>query len=198
MPGHIQDGTGYGLMIFLDQAPKKGWISATTAKSYKAAVKQILNAVAEHPGSQDVRILDVEDALEVFEDARGTKYTEGSLASYKTRFRKAIEMYRRFLDDPDSVQQVRPRVRGGYLGNEGVRQLTAEAEAELGAPRQRPAGTDEMIEYPFPLSDGSTAYLRLPRNLLAPDVDRLIAFLKSLAIKQPRQAVLPLLVPHPE
>lgn len=40
----------------------------------------------------------------------------------------------------------------------------------------------EMIEYPFPLSDGSLTTLRLPKQLSQADAERLHMFIGSLAV----------------
>lgn len=39
-----------------------------------------------------------------------------------------------------------------------------------------------LIEYPFPLSDGSFAELVLPERLEADDADRLVEFITNLAV----------------
>jgi hypothetical protein len=198
----IQAGDGYGLMEFLDLAPQNGWIHPGTAKAYRAAVAQVLDVVCDggDPGEVDIQTLNIGSALQKFEAARGEDYTDGSLASYRTRFKRSVEMYREYLHNPDALQPVereQPKIRGGYLGSEGVAELAHKARAGYTV---RPPADDETIEYPFPLSDGGTAWLRLPRHLLPQDVDRLTAFLKSIAISPSGQARLPLDVvpPQPE
>jgi hypothetical protein len=192
---NVNDGTGKGLIAFLEQASREGSMNDTTARSYRASVTKVLEAADpfDDGSGTDIRTLDVEAVLETFEEARGDDYAEGSLASYKTRFRRAVEMYLQFLDDPESVRRParrRPRVKGSY----GVSALRSDAIREP-AHASPPIG-NEMMEYRFPLTDGGTAYLRLPRLLPAADVDRLTRFLKSIAIDPSGQTRLPLVQPE--
>jgi hypothetical protein len=176
----LQSGTADGLMLFLQVAPTTGWLKEATAKSYRAAVSQILDVTAAGQDLDQLKIrdLNVEEALVFFKEVQHEKYTEGSMASYQTRFRKAVDMYKQFLDNPKSLRPaperrtVRHRVDDPSVSMDWAEWTTVRSvEVDQGT-----------IDYPFPLISGGTAHLHLPRELHPADVERLIKFLRSIAI----------------
>jgi hypothetical protein len=191
----LQSGTGAGMMLLLEAAPKLGLLRAETAKSYRAAVGQILQVAADGGDFDDVRVLDldVDETLARFREERGDRYTAGSLASYETRFRKATDLYMRFLDDPKSIQPA-PQRRVSRRDDPVTtatkdRTVTDWVAAQAG----RVARAARVIDYRFPLVAGGTAYLQLPRELHPVDAERLTKFIESITIDPNRQEQLNLL-----
>lgn len=174
----MENGTADGLIEFLDYAAEEDFMNPTTAKSYRAAASQVLLVAGDgvNPGTLDIRELDVERALAKFKVARGDDYTAGSMATYQTRFRKACQLYKRFLDEPDSIK--------------AVEQPTPPRKLRVDNPESD--WDRDTLDYRFPLINGGEAYLRLPRFLARADVDRLTAFLKSIAIEPSGQGRLPI------
>jgi hypothetical protein len=169
----VKSGTVNAMIRFLGTAARKGWMNQTTARSYASSTQQVLRAAYgdENFGDLKVRDLNVAAILNTFTAERAADYAPGSLASYETRFRRAVELYLQFLDNPDSFEQPLASRRRTW-------RLTGDPAGYVN--NDRP--DDDSIEYVFPLHDGRDAYLRLPRYLAPADVDRLTAFLKSIAI----------------
>jgi hypothetical protein len=46
----------------------------------------------------------------------------------------------------------------------------------------QPLPTTGLVEYPFPIRDGQTATLRLPRDIKSAEVKRISAFMATLAV----------------
>ncbi len=178
----MQEGTGTGLIEFLDWAGTKGLMKPPTASGYRSAVIAVLG-IDDDGESLDIRTLDVDDQLLRFTRRSGNRYTPSSLNAYTTRFRKAIEMYRRWLDDPSGRIVVRER-----------RSVPKKLESEPPQPDNHtvqdimpPLDDEDILRYPFPLRSGRTAYLYLPRELPSADIRRMTAFIQSLAIDPPEE-----------
>ena len=57
----------------------------------------------------------------------------------------------------------------------------AETQTQIAMPVAATPST--LLDYPFPLSTGDLAHLRLPRGLTARDADRIGAFVKTLVFE---------------
>lgn len=194
MGDDMATGAGGGLVAFLTWAGERGVMAPNTANSHRVAVQKILEVEA-NPEGVDITKLDVEDLLDRFGRLRGSNYSPGSMATYKTRFRNSVREYVRYLDDPGAYRgptSIKPR--GSRAGSAAP---SIERPASSSRPTSRPAtassqvderipappSSDALVQYPFPLRSGGTAYLHLPRQLGREDVDRLAQFLNSLVIE---------------
>lgn len=186
------------LSDFLDMLVQAGALNPSTAQSYRTAVKAVRTVTDYWPGG-DVRGLDV-DAVCVTFAVRQKDLSDQTVETYQTRFRKAVEMYRQWLDDPASVQvpATREPVVMGTGGGKTALMLSAlrwlndhpePGAAHLAAVQAYLAtaevgyGVDlpQRVRYPFPLSDGQFAQLELPHRISQADAERLSAFVLTLA-----------------
>lgn len=120
------------------------------------------------------------------------KFSTGSLATYQGRFRKAIEMFSTFRESPAGWRpdiKVRNRTGGSVASNAGTTPSPPDAPAT--SPRPEPASPATAshkratITYPFPLRPDVLASVDLPADLTTREADRLVAFIKSLAMDLP-------------
>lgn len=194
--GDASDGTGAGLLAFLDWAGTRGEISPSTAKTIAVAVGKVL-AVEADPDGVDVRNLDLDDLFGRFETLNRTNYTTESLTAYRSRFFRAVTMYKAWLDRrPDwkshggrptsKAVVVRPSGNGKPApkkrpGKSPVQQPTAPASPELVEPVSTAVA---MVPYDLPLRPGLRVRLVLPELLTQADARRIAAFVDSLAFDQ--------------
>ncbi len=175
-----KDGTGAGVAQHWNWAAKRGLMNDNTEGALRSACTQVL-AVEENWESLDIRNLDVDDFVKRFENLRKKDFTPQSLATYGSRFRRAVKSYLDYLDNPTSWR---------FEGRERV----PKSERD----RQRPSAsrtsktpndgyTVEMVTYPFPVRSGVMAEIVLPADLSSSEANRLAAFLESVAIDEPRQ-----------
>jgi hypothetical protein len=188
------DGTGGGLIAFLDYAGDKGLLTNANANAIKVGVREVLlHTQGEDWESKDVRALDVDDVMRRFEMKRATRYTPGSLKTYRSRFRNAMTMYQGFLQDPGGWRPSKP-ARAAAAST--PRRRTTERTEEQPAPPQtppQPVADDshdrpDMMTYPFPLRrDGGVVFARLilPHDLTPKEADRIGEHIKTLAIDVP-------------
>jgi hypothetical protein len=183
---NMRDGTAEGLVAFLDWMIAKGLVKSATGNSYKSAALKVFEVEGEGWRSVDVRTLDVESLLHRFENVSGHNYTPGSLTTYRGRFERALEQYLAFLESPSAFRpSVSPRRRVVNSADEAaapvpeVPPAASTVRNELVPPDRH---LSDLIEYTFPLRSGDTAYFRLPRTFASTEVDRMVGFLRALAM----------------
>lgn len=187
------DATGAGLDLFLEWAGRTGELNANTAAALRGTCRGVL-AVDEASDSSDVAALDVEALLDRWENLNRTRYSSGSLATYRSRFRQSVAMYKAWLTkDPDW------KAAGRSSPSKGTRGAAKPGRPRKNAPTQGPADaspftegaptTDEpsspsgprLVAYEMPLRPNLLVRLTLPVDLTTADADRLSAFVSSLA-----------------
>ena len=186
--------TGTGLLDFLEWAITKGYLKQSTGRAMRTAAREVLAATEGEPGWETVDLdsIDVADTLQRFETLRAMKFSTGSLATYQGRFRKAMEMFSSFRESPTSW---RPDIKVRNRTEAGIAPSPAPATSSpTGAPASSPSAEPAlvhtahkraMITYPFPLRPDVLASVDLPADLTSREADRLVAFIKSLAMDLP-------------
>src|SRR5680860_65682 len=174
-----KDGTGTGLSEHWNWAAKRGLMNDNTAGALRSACTQVL-AVEENWESLDVRRLDVDDFINRFENLRKKDFTPQSLATYGSRFRRAVKSYLDYLDNPKSWR---------FEGRERTtqRERNLQRQSALKPVETSSAESVEMVAYPFPVRAGVMAEIVLPADLRSSEAKRLAALLESVAIDEPRQ-----------
>lgn len=184
----LTNKTGKSLLDFWDWAANKRLVNKNTALGLRSAAQKVLE-VDDNWESIDVAELDIEDILRRFETLRATEYKPGSLATYKSRFRKAVEMYLDYLSSPSTWS---PGIRRRSQKRRGANQevaLNGGGSSVQTISNGVTAATDRstFIEYPFPLRAGCVARFSLPPDLTAAEARRLSAFIASLAVEDERK-----------
>lgn len=184
----IHSATGGGLLAFLQYLKNKGLMNPSTADAQAIAVGKVLEIEGDDWENASLRDINIDELLVRFETLRGSNYTPSSLTTYKSRFAKAVEMYLDYLESPSAFKA--PATRRARRSSSA--QKAKPAPKPTMAPDSLPTVTvDEptsrldLIEYPFPLSTGTMAYLRLPRHIPDSDVQRLASFIRSVAVQDP-------------
>lgn len=185
------DGTGSGLDLFLEWAARTGELNPSTANSLRTAAGKVLKCSEEEDGT-DVTRADVESLLARWENLNRTKYSAGSLQTYKSRFRMSVAMYKAWLlQDPGwkaagrSAASVASRNGGTAAVGGRVRKgprpsATAPRPTAEESPSTPDAGV-RMVAYDMPLRPELLVRLTLPVDLTDSDAARISTFVKSLA-----------------
>ena len=114
--------TGEGLIRFLDYAIEKGHLKTATGQAMKTAVKEVLSSTEGEDKweSVDVDSLDVDDIQRRFETLRAMKFSRSSLGTYKSRFRKSLDMFNEFPREPVDVAPVGEASQSQVQGQAGA------------------------------------------------------------------------------
>lgn len=183
----IASGTAEGLSEFIDWLVEKGYATRGSVGPWQSATRQVFRTVeGEDYGAVDISGLDPDEYMDRFEKLAAGQYKIESLASYRSRFRKALEAYGEYLSQknlptfrasPRRRKAPRPKGKPGTSGPKVETKSTERSEPSAGV------GLG-LIEYPFPLRSGDVARLRLPAQLEAGDADRIAAFVQTLVFRK--------------
>lgn len=182
------DGTGAGMDLFLEWAGRTGEMNVNTVNAFRSTAAKILEAGEEADGT-DVTRLDVDALLGRFENLNRTKYSAGSLQTYKSRFRQAIAMYKAWL-----VNEPAWKAAGKASSAKSANGVAKSSRPRKATPRTDGAGGEapvdqhgpavsgvRMVAYDLPLRPDLLVRLTLPVDLNDDDAARISAFVKSLA-----------------
>jgi hypothetical protein len=175
------------LVEFLDKAGSKGRIRPDMAAQLSGATKKILE-IEQDWEEIDLSQLDVEGLIVRFRNLKGLDYTPNSLTEYERRFRRAIEMFLKYAEDPNWTHNG----QSSQVKKNNAQQGSSKTKSKRNPPTQNEivetsniainsAGI-QMMDYPFPLRESCVVRLRLPADLKIAEVERLAAFMRSVAI----------------
>ncbi len=181
------DGSGQDFVDHWDWAAKKGLLNTNTAHAIRAAVARILRIEGPNWPEIDIRRIDSEALLARFENLEKKQFSPQSLATYRSRFKKGLQLYLSYLEDPKNYRpQMRERSSDrGKAGGESVRRQKGSGvafETARGDVQGRASGN--LLRYPFPIRPGVMAELFLPPDLRRDEAERLAKFLQSLSFEQ--------------
>lgn len=165
--------TGKALVGHWTWAAEKGLMNRNTANGLKAACTQVLGVLDDWE-NVDVSELDVDQTFARFQNLRKKDFKPKVLDTYRRRFRLAVSSYLAYQQDPRGWKP-------GIVERPGAqRERTGARGRDADEARGQPATATGLFEYPFPIRDGQTARLILPRDLKAAEVKRLTAFMATL------------------
>ncbi len=178
------DTTGQACVDFWKWAPQKGLVNGNTAIALRVACSQVLG-VLENWETLDVAALDIEDVFSRFVNLKGKNFTPESLATYKSRFVRALSMFLEYSKNPavwkpkiqTTTRREKPAAATQNGGGDAPQTIVPDAPVP-----QHVTSRSGLVDYPFPLREGRFAYLKLPADLTAADVKRLTAYLNTLAL----------------
>src|SRR5262245_8345659 len=84
---------------FLDYLREKGLMNGETARVRKASASAVLSILSEDE-AKDVTGLNLADLMVRFNNLKGQKYTPGSLNTYQSRLKSALDDFEAYLANP--------------------------------------------------------------------------------------------------
>src|ERR1700722_10041581 len=129
------------LLEFLDYLADKGLMNQATVASRKAAVNKILGVLGGEE-AEDVTKLDLDDVMARFHNLEGKAYTPGSLQTYLSRLKSAVDDCGSCLENP----------LGFRPSSQGREKRKSEGKKEVAATHSEPQPTGERITVKVPLS----------------------------------------------
>jgi len=176
------------LLDFLARAGEKGWIKPEMATYLSTATKKVLE-IEQDWEELDIHQIDTDDFLTRFRNLKSLEYSPSSLSEYERRFKRAVEMFLDFVQDPAGWKHngktnggQKNKTKNAAVKTKGkVAQPTSAEAVETSTVTINSAGI-QMMDYPFPLRESCVVRLRLPSDLKAAEVERLAAFMRSVTI----------------
>ena len=196
----IMRGTGQGLLEFCDRLASRGDVEPERAKAYRTSAKKILEVESANLDDINLRELDVDDLFARFVKLNKAIYSDGSLKTYRSRFRLVVTMYLAWLDDDPGWKtggRQAPKAANGSAGSS--RKTASNRQARPPAAQPQPSQSENsettrektpamvsssgapLISYDLPLRHDLIIRMTLPIDLTETDAERLTAFVRSLA-----------------
>lgn len=174
------------LFDFIDHLGATGKINPKVAAQLSSSVRQVALIENEKDWSEIdlAQGFDMEAFLQRFRDLRKDEYAPISLAEYQRRFRRAVTMFLDYARAEDKENWM-PNLRPGRPRATNVNRARARLNMMLGSFAMSEFETTQssnLVVYPFPLRQSVFAKLVLPSDLKPAEVERLVAFLRSLAV----------------
>lgn len=176
------------LLGFLDHAADKGLMPAATATALGVATRNVV-AVLDTAEREDVRQLDLDAVIRRFQNKRARDFSGDTLKEYGRRFRRAIELFTGWRDDPANFRvktrataPQRKRKNGGAASDVAAAAIPRSADLETpqtvtGSSLPPVAGTYQTV---VPLGRERFVILQVPADLTRAEADRLASFVKFL------------------
>lgn len=101
------------ILDFQDYQAAKGLLAKGTASARKAALGKVLGILPAEE-ADDVTKIDLDDVMIRFSNLQGRDYTPGSMTTYKSRVKAALDDFEAYLSNPLGFRpSVNRRDRGG-------------------------------------------------------------------------------------
>jgi len=177
-----QNTSGRALVDHWNYAAEKGLMKRTSANALRAACTQILSAL-DGWETVDITRLDVDDAFHRFQNKRARDFKPESLEAYRRRFAQAVKLFKEYVRDPKSWKPTNRKITPSAKGKEQSRVGSTEGKSSTSAViNVLPLPQVGHMDYPFQLSEGRVAMLRLPVDLKLSEVQRLVSYMTTVAI----------------
>ncbi len=174
------DRSRKALLRFLDYVAEKGLMAKNTVAARKAAANSVLGVLSEDE-AEDVLDIDLKDVMARFQNLEGQRYTPGSLNTYQSRVKAALDDFAAYLSNPMAFRpsvQARDRTsRGGKSGAAGdSKTLTGGVTPKFASP----PGASNIV--PIPIRADLTVYVQgLPYDLSSTEARKIANVILAMA-----------------
>ena len=178
-------GTGAGLLAFLKYLIDKNEMVAGTVNALRTGCAKVLS-IESDPVTIDLRTADVDDITRRFRNRWRAEIKDQSLDEYERRFRQAVTMYLKWLNnDPDWKPKSRP-ASGSPAGSKKPDSSAATAQRGTARPpaAPEPPAQPGMVTYPIVIRVGVQGKIILPENLTKKEAQRVANFVTALALEE--------------
>ena len=152
-------------------------MNRATAQALAAACRRILE-IEEDWESIDIRNLDVDDILLRFKNLKQKEYTPASLKVYESRFRRALDSFENYIEDPSDWSYSTRRPSPKKIANKSKTDQQSEPSSQTKTKEEQ----EGSHAYLYPFRPDFMARLEIPRDATVAEVERLIAWARTLAI----------------
>lgn len=159
-------------------AAEKGLMNKSTAGSLATVCRRILE-IEDNWESLDISTVDVDEIVKRFINLKQKEYKPKSLVVYESRFRRALESYESYLENPSGWQY---SSRGSH-SRKGKTNASKTATQESPSKEVRIAEpSKDTQQYRYPFRPDYMAKLEIPRDATAHEIERLVGWARTLAV----------------
>lgn len=174
--------TREAILDFQDYQAAKGLLAKGTAAARKAALGKVLGILPAEE-AEDVTNIDLDDVMMRFSNLQGRDYTPGSMATYKSRVKAALEDFEAYLSNPLGF---RPSVNRRDRATTKVEKPTAKKQSHIET-REAPVKVaapafDTASILPIPLRADLTVRIQgLPFDMTAAEARKIANVVLAMA-----------------
>jgi hypothetical protein len=169
------------LLEFLDYLAEKGLIAKGTASARKAAAGKVLGILSDDE-ARDVTKLDLDEVMGRFTNLEGKAYTPGSLSTYLSRIKSAVDDFNTYLQNPlgfkPSVQnreKRKPDTKKDTQADTRVQRSVNDQAAKVSTPL-----SSSIL--PIPIRSDLTVFVQgLPFNLTEAEATKIANVIRAMA-----------------
>lgn len=177
------------LLAFLDHAADKGLVPPATATALAVATRNVAEVLGEGERG-DVRQLDLDAVVRRFQNKRARDFSGETLKEYGRRFRRAVELFTGWREDPANFR-VKTRATAAQRKKNGTPAVAREhapapevaTPAPVSAPAPAVPAAPTSGTYQTVVHLGRERFITLvnvPVDLTPAEAERLAAFVKLL------------------
>jgi len=170
------------LLEFLDYLGDKGLMAKATVSARKAAASKVLGILSTEEAA-DVTVLNLDDVMARFHNLEGKGYTPGSLSTYLSRVRSAVEDFESYLGNPLGF---RPNVQSREKRKIEPKKEPLGRTTPSGMPsaeRVAPAAPLSSSILPIPIRSDATVYIQgLPFDLTESEANKIANVVRAMAM----------------
>jgi len=168
----------------MDYLADKGLMAKNTAAARKAAANKVLGVLDENEAS-DILAVDLNDVMTRFQNLEGKKYTPGSLSTYRSRTKAALDDFESYLENPMGF---RPKLQSREPKQKTLRAEGGNLSVEPGKAKMDhvarsaavPPAVDKIM--PIPLRQDLTVYIQgLPFDLTEAEARKIANVVLAMA-----------------
>lgn len=177
------DRSREGLAKFLDYLATKGLMAKGTADARKAAAGKVLGILSLEE-AKDVLAIDLNETMHRFTNLQGQKYTPGSLSTYQSRVRSALDDFDKYLKNPlgfrPAVENRARTTKSQNNSNRVEKPKALDATSTTIVARPSPPANDTIL--PIPIRADLTIYIQgLPFDLRKNEAAKISAVITAMA-----------------
>jgi hypothetical protein len=171
------------LLEFLDYLAAKGLVAGATVATRRAAASKVLGILSEDEAA-DVTVLDLDEVMSRFQNLEGKNYTPGSLNTYLSRLRSAVDDFKSYLENPlgfkPSTQAREKRVKPEAKKESGASSESSAARFEPAVARTPSMPSASII--PIPIRPDITVHVQgIPFDLTIAEATKIANVIRAMA-----------------
>ena len=168
-------------------ASGKGLMTAPTARALATACRGVLE-VQDDWENLDISTLDIDDLFNRFKNLNSRKFKPRSLRDYESRFRRAVTSYLQYVKDP-AAWKYPSRASAGRVprrpsqpNHTTDRDESSDVQQSVTDVSDHSPPREDVQEYVYPFRPDRMARLTIPRDATTAEINRLVAWARTLAV----------------
>lgn len=171
-----------GLRMFLDLAVQRGDLPQARGTNLRVAARKVLDVAGDE--DLDLRTVNLDELFHRFHIKSRVDLSDASRQTYEKRFRDAVDMYLRSLNDDQSWKTPQRKPKSGMSTRRATMPVSVPEAEEASV--LTISGT-RLTKFPVPLRRGVEAQLCLPDDLTEHEAKRISKIVEALAGREQPQ-----------